>query len=48
MGFGGVDDGRVAKGCVGTGGSVKDTGGVMVEQKVGVVDRRDEGRVRGG
>ena len=46
--IGGVDEGLVAKGCVGTGGRAKDTGGDSVEQKVVVSDRVVEGRVRGG
>ena len=46
--IGGMDEGLIAKGCVGTGGRAKDTCGDMVEQKVVALDRRDEGLVRGG
>ena len=47
-GLGGVDDGRLMNGVVGRGGRANDTCGDMVEQKEEAVDRRDEGRVRGG
>ena len=48
MVIGGVDEGLVAKGYVGTGGRAKDTSGDSVEQKVVASDRMVEGRVRGG